>query len=98
MGVDIGKDFFDIYICLLNEYFKVSNDKKGVVEVMKYFRKLNIECVVIEFMGCYEVFFVSVCVKVDIFFSIVNLVYVKCFVGVIGWRVKIDKLDVVLIV
>lgn len=53
---------------------------------------------VIEVIGWYEMVFVIVCVKVNIFFSVVNFVYIKCFVGVIGCKVKIDKLDVVLIV
>ena len=30
VDVDTGKDFLDIHICPLNEYFKVSNNKKGV--------------------------------------------------------------------
>lgn len=98
MGVDVGKDFFDIYIWFLGEYFKVSNDKKGIGEVIKRLRKLIVECIVIEVIGCYEIVFVSVCVKVVLFFSVVNFIYVKCFVGVIGCKVKMDKFDVVLIV
>lgn len=47
VGVDTGKDFLDIHIRPLNEYFKVSNDKNGVAEATRHFRKLNIERVVI---------------------------------------------------
>ncbi|GFD96618.1 IS110 family transposase [Alteromonas sp. KUL156] len=97
VGVDTGKDFLDIHIRPLNEYFKVSNNKKGIGEAIKRLRKLDIERVVIESTGRYEAEFVAACAKADIAFSVVNPVHVKRFAGAIGRRAKTDKLDAALI-
>ena len=97
VGVDTGKDFLDIHIRPLNEYFKVSNNKKGIGEAIKRLRKLDIERVVIESTGRYEAEFVTACAKVGIPFSVVNPVHVKRFAGAIGRRAKTDKLDAALI-
>ncbi|GFD70537.1 IS110 family transposase [Alteromonas sp. KUL106] len=97
VGVDTGKDFLDIHIRPLNEYFKVSNNKKGIGEAIKRLRKLDIERVVIESTGRYEAEFVAACAKTDIPFSVVNPVHVKRFAGAIGRRAKTDKLDAALI-
>jgi transposase len=97
VGVDTGKDFLDIHIRPLNEYFKVSNNKKGISEAIKRLRKLDIERVAIESTGRYEAEFVTACAKVGIPFSVVNPVHVKRFAGAIGRRAKTDKLDAALI-
>ena len=97
VGVDTGKDFLDIHIRPLDEYFKVSNNKKGIGEAIKRLRKLDIERVVIESTGRYEAEFVAACAKADIAFSVVNPVHVKRFAGAIGRRAKTDKLDAALI-
>ena len=97
VGVDTGKNFLDIHIRPLNEYFKVSNNKKGIGEAIKRLRKLDIERVVIESTGRYEAEFVAACAKADIAFSVVNPVHVKRFAGAIGRRAKTDKLDAALI-
>jgi transposase len=97
VGVDTGKDFLDIHIRPLDEYFKVSNNKKGIGEAIKRLRKLDIERVVIESTGRYEAEFVDACAKAGIAFSVVNPVHVKRFAGAIGRRAKTDKLDAALI-
>lgn len=97
VGVDTGKDSLDIHIRPLDEYFKVSNNKKGIGEVIKRLRKLNIERVVIESTGRYEAEFVASCAKAGIPFSVVNPVHVKRFAGARGRRAKTDKLDAALI-
>lgn len=97
VGVDTGKDFLDIHIRPLNEYFKVSNNKKGISEAIKRLRKLDIERVAIESTGRYKAEFVTACAKVGIPFSVVNPVHVKRFAGAIGRRAKTDKLDAALI-
>jgi transposase len=53
VGVDTGKNFLDIHIRPLNEYFKVSNNKKCIGEAIKRLRRLDIERVVIESTGRY---------------------------------------------
>jgi len=97
VGVDTGKDFLDIHIRPLNEYFKVNNDKKGVSEAIKRLNKLNVERIVIESTGRYEAEFVTACAKANMPFSVVNPVHVKRFAGAIGRRAKTDKLDAALI-
>lgn len=74
----------DIYICLFDIYFIVNNDEKGIKEVVRIIKKYLFECSVIEVIGCFEMFFILVCVSVNLFFVIVNFIYVKCFVGVLG--------------
>lgn len=97
VGVDTGKDSLDIHIRPLDEYFKVSNNKKGIGDAIKRLRKFDIERVVIESTGRYEAEFVAACAKADIPFSVVNPVHVKRFAGAIGRRAKTDKLDAALI-
>lgn len=97
VGVDTGKDFLDIHIRPLNEYFKVSNDRKGILEAITRLKKQHVERIVIEATGRYETGFVTACAKADMPFSIVNPIHVKRFAGAIGRRAKTDRLDAGLI-
>jgi transposase len=97
VGVDVGKDFLDIHIRPLGEYFKVSNDKKGIEEAINRLKKLTVERIVIEATGRYEIAFVSACAKAELPFSVVNPVHVKRFAGATGRKAKTDKLDAALI-
>ena len=96
-GVDTGKDFLDIHIRPFNEYFKVTNDKRGISEAIKRLKKLDLKRVVIEATGRYEVAFITACAKAGIPFSVVNPVHIKRFAGAIGRKAKTDKLDAALI-
>ena len=96
-GVDTGKDFLDIHVRPCNEYFKVTNDKKGISAAIKRLKKLALERVVIEATGRYEVAFITACAKAGIPFSVVNPVHVKRFAGAIGRKAKTDRLDAALI-
>ena len=97
VGVDTGKDHLDIHVRPLNEYFQVSNDKKGITEAMKRLKKVAPERIVIEATGRYETAFITACSKAGLPFSLVNPVHVKRFAGAIGRRAKTDKLDAELI-
>lgn len=96
-GVDTGKDFLDIHIRPFSEYFKVTNDKRGISEAIKRLKKLDLKRVVIEATGRYEVAFITACAKAGIPFSVVNPVHIKRFAGAIGRKAKKDKLDAALI-
>ena len=96
-GVDTGKDFLDIHIRPFNEYFKVTNDKRGISEAIKRLKKLDLKRVVIEATGRYEMAFVTACAKANIPFSVMNPVHIKRFAGAIGRKAKTDKLDAALI-
>ncbi|OFC72758.1 IS110 family transposase [Alteromonas confluentis] len=97
VGVDTGKDFLDIHVRPLNEYFRVSNDSKGISEAIKRLRKLSPERVVIEATGRYEAAFITACGKASLPFCLVNPIHVKRFAGAIGRKAKTDKLDAALI-
>lgn len=97
VGVDTGKDFLDIHVRPLNEYFRVSNDSKGISEAVKRLRKLSPERIVIEATGRYEAAFITACGKASLPFCLVNPIHVKRFAGAIGRKAKTDKLDAALI-
>ena len=97
VGVDTGKDYLDIHIRPLNEYFQVSNNSKGIAEAVKRLKKLSPERIVIEATGRYETAFITACAKTDLPFCLVNPVHVKRFAGAIGRKAKTDKLDAALI-
>lgn len=97
VGVDVGKDCLDIHIRPFDEYFKVTNDKKGIAEAIKRLKVLNLKRVTIEATGRYEMAFITACSKANIPFSVVNPVHVKRFAGAIGRKAKTDKLDAALI-
>ena len=96
-GVDTGKDFLDIHIRPFDEYFQVTNDKKGIAEAIKRLKTLNLKRVTIEATGRYEMAFITACSKANIPFSVVNPVHIKRFAGAIGRKAKTDKLDAALI-
>tara|TARA_Y100001968_G_scaffold249228_1_gene233937 strand:- start:1477 stop:1923 length:447 start_codon:yes stop_codon:yes gene_type:complete len=96
VGVDTGKDFLDIHVRPLNEYFWVSNDSKGISVAVKRLRILRPERVVIEATGRYEAAFITACAKTFLPFCLVNPIHVKRFAGAIGRKAKTDKLDAAL--
>ncbi|MBT3134605.1 IS110 family transposase [Alteromonas sp. ALT199] len=97
VGVDVGKDCLDIHIRPFDEYFKVTNDKKGIAEAIKRLKTFTLQRVTIEATGRYEMAFITACSKANIPFSVVNPVHVKRFAGAIGRKAKTDKLDAALI-
>ena len=97
VGVDTGKDFLDVHVRPLGEYFQVSNDKKGIAEAIKRLRKHKPTRIVIEATGRYETEFIMACAKAKLPFCIANPIHVKRFAGAIGRKAKTDKLDAALI-
>ena len=97
VGVDTGKDFLDVHVRPLGEYFQVSNDKKGIAEAIKRLRKNKPTRIVIEATGRYETEFIIACAKANLPFCIANPIHVKRFAGAIGRKAKTDKLDAALI-
>lgn len=98
VGIDVLKDCLDIYVCLMGEIISSGQlfwDIDGVVECLKF---LCVKVIVLEVIGGYEMVLVVVLFLVGFLVVVFNLSYVCNFVKVLGYQVKIDSLDVCVIV
>ena len=97
VGIDVGKEQLDIYICPLDIYFTVTNESKGISKAIKELKKHKVTRIVIEATGRYEHALVVACAKAKLPFVIDNPLHIRKFAGAIGQLAKTDKLDAKLI-
>lgn len=97
IGVDTGKEQFDIVVHPTGEYFSVPNDAKGVREAIKKFKVFKPKRIVVEATGRLEHKLVFACAKHNLPIVVANPVHVRRFAQAIGQLAKTDRIDARLI-
>ena len=93
IGVDISKDTLDVFILPSNQSIKVSNDKKGIKEIVKIAKELNPVSIVMESTGIYQNALASSLVKENLPAIVVNPRQVRDFAKAKNKLAKTDKID-----
>ena len=93
VGVDVSKARLDISIGGSTEYWQISNDEKGFVELIERLRGLHPTLIVLEATGGLELPFVAEILSAGLPIAVVNPKRIRDFARSVGQLAKTDKLD-----
>lgn len=97
IGIDIGKDSFDICVYESGQYWQESNTEIGIRRLVKRLSKIYITRLLVEATGGYERALVEVAVEHSIPVIIIQPIQVRQFAKAQGVFAKTDKIDARLI-
>lgn len=93
VGIDVSKAWLDVAVHPGEENWRTGNTEKGFSELIKRFRTMPIERVVVEATGGYEARLVERLLQAGLPVSRVNPGRVRKFAQGLNWFAKTDKID-----
>jgi len=93
IGIDVAKDKLDIVVLGEAKASQVSNDGKGIANLIKQMQKLQPELIVVEATGGYQRAVVDSLFRSGLAVAVVNPMRVRQFARACGLVAKTDKLD-----
>jgi transposase len=96
-GVDVGRDYLDVAIAPGGRSFRVSNDARGVAQIVERLRRDGVSRVVMESIGSYGVGLLRALGGLGIETGVVDPRRIKALRTAEGRRAKTDRLDAELI-
>lgn len=92
-GIDVCKDFLDVFVTSENIYKRFINDKQGHISLNKFLCKLNVELVVIEATGNLHKAVWRIMYNNGLKVFVINPKRSREFARSIGYLAKTDKVD-----
>lgn len=93
VGVDVSKDFLDVFISPKKISKRFSNDPSGINDLVTLLSKLKSVSIVFEHTGGYQKLLTKSLENTDFVFSVVNPKHVRDFAKASGILAKTDKVD-----
>lgn len=93
IGIDISKDKLDVMILPARQYMSIANEQAAIEELIKSFKKLSIDRIVLEATGGLELLASSLLAKAGLPVLVVNPRKVRDFAKASGRLCKTDKID-----
>jgi transposase len=93
VGVDVSQATLDVAIYPSGEWWQVTNDERGIAELVERFTSLAPQRIVLEATGGYELLLLAACGIADLPVVAVNPRQVRDFARSIGQLAKTDALD-----
>ena len=93
VGIDTSLKILDVGIRPFGDFFSVSNDQKGIAELVKKLKKIMPTRVLIESTGRLEMDFVIAAFDAKLPVVICNALQINRFAQAIGQLAKTDKID-----
>jgi len=93
VGIDVAKDKLDVVVLGEAKASQVSNDGKGIANLIKQMQKLQPEMIVVEATGGYQRAVVDSLFRSGLAVAVVNPMRVRQFARACGLVAKTDKLD-----
>ena len=93
VGVDVGKEFLDIYIHEKEVHWQEENTEQGVKKILSRLARYNVERLVMEATGRYEFNIAQAAYTKNIPICIVKPLLVRKFAGAMDQLAKTDKID-----
>lgn len=95
VGIDVGKEFLDVFVSGINEYKQFKNNKTGCQQLIRWLLSLgvSIERVCMESTGGYERKILDMLCHSNLPVSHVNAKWVRDFARAKGHLAKTDKVD-----
>lgn len=97
VGVDIGKQFLDVYIYEKSLYWQEENSPQGIKRILKRLSHYKVERLVMEATGRYEFELAQAAYEKHLPVCIVKPLLVRRYAGAINQLAKTDKIDAALI-
>jgi len=97
VGVDVGKQFLDIYIYEKSLYWQEENNSEGIKRILNRLSRYQVERLVMEATGRYEFNLAQAAYVKNIPVCIVKPLLVRRYAGAINQLAKTDKIDAGLI-
>jgi transposase len=97
VGIDVSKDWLDVFVAPLEEAFRLGNDEAGIAELVGRLQGLGPEAVALEASGGYERLAVASLAAAGLPVMVVNPAQVREFAGALGKRAKTDQIDAAVI-
>ena len=92
VGIDVSKANLDVYIHPQGQTTRVSNDKKGIKELLEFLPKTT-SLIVLEATGGYEQAVARELETAKFFVSVINPRQIRNFAKALGQLAKTDKVD-----
>jgi transposase len=93
VGVDVSKKQLDVAIRPLGQVFGVSNDRRGIAQLVKRLKKLQPVCIAIDATGGFEKELAYALATENLPVAVVNPRQVSNFAKSTGQRAKTDAID-----
>jgi transposase len=93
VGVDVSKNWLDVYILPQEQHIKVDNTPEGIKRLLQLFAKNNIVQIVLESSGGYEHLLMHTCTTAGYKVWQVDPKRIKAFIASEGYKAKTDKID-----
>jgi transposase len=93
VGVDVSKDSLDVAIGTQKDITTFTNDQKGVDSLVKKLRRIDVQLIVFESTGGYELLAASCLAEAGLAVVIVNPRQVRNFAKAAGILAKTDAID-----
>jgi len=93
VGVDVSKNWLDIYIHPKNEFFRISNCFIGITKLLQTLSIYKIERIVCESSGGYENLLLDLCREAQYKIWQVDPKRIRAFIISEGIKAKTDKID-----
>lgn len=93
VGVDVAKNWLDVYIHPEGKFMKVDNTQEGINKLLRIFSQNNVAQIVCESSGGYENLLIKLCLDAGYQVWRVDPKRVKAFIASEGIKAKTDKID-----
>lgn len=97
VGIDVGKQYLDVWIYEKSLYWQEENSDLGIKRILKRLAHYQVERLVMEATGRYEFNLAQAAYEKDIPVCIVKPLLVRRYAGAINQLAKTDKIDAALI-
>lgn len=92
-GVDVAKDELEACVMPSQRRFTVVRDDQGIDQLVEHFKRLGVQCVIVEATGGFERSLIAACLEAGLQTCLVNPRQVRDFARGMGWLAKTDRLD-----
>ena len=93
VGVDVSKNWLDVYIHPKKQALRVDNTQVGIEQLLPTFSHNNIAQIVCESSGGYENLLISICANAGYKVWRIDPKRIKAFIASEGVKAKTDKID-----
>lgn len=93
IGIDVSKDYLDIFILELDRHWRIKNNPQEIKSLIRDLKRFKLSRILVEATGGYERLVVEILAEKELPIIIVQPVAVKQFIKAQGILAKTDKLD-----
>lgn len=93
IGIDVSKDYLDIFILELDRHWRIMNNPQEVKSLIRDLKRFKLSRILVEATGGYERLVVEMLAEKELPIIIVQPIAVKQFIKAQGILAKTDKLD-----